>query len=174
MLGFPDSGMEGWPQNDAPGSFWTTPVEVAAARLTPILLEERPQVVITYDENGFYGHPDHIQTNRVTRAALEQSGLTASLFYTAIPKSAFKRFRQMMEEAGLEGPGSGGEAPPFGTLDEQIGVIVDVAAAADAKFAALSAHSSQTDDSFFLKMGRDRFRQVFSNEWFVRAVDPFD
>jgi LmbE family N-acetylglucosaminyl deacetylase len=174
MLGFPDSGMEGWPQNDAPGSFWTTPVEVAAARLTPILLEERPQVVITYDENGFYGHPDHIQTNRVTRAALEQSGLTASLFYTAIPKSAFKRFRQMMEEAGLEGPGSDGEDPPFGTPDEQIGVIVDVAAAADAKFAALSAHSSQTDDSFFLKMGRDRFRQVFSNEWFVRAVDPFD
>jgi len=175
MLGFPDSGMEGWPQNDAPGSFWSTPVEEAAARLTPILLEERPQVIVTYDENGFYGHPDHIQANRITRAALEQSGLTASLFYTAIPLSAFKRFRAIIEEAGIEGPGSDSdsEEPPFGTPDEMIGVIVDVAAAADAKFDALAAHSSQTESSFFLKMGRDRFRQVFQNEWFVRAVDPF-
>ena len=173
MLGFPDSGMEGWPQNDAPGSFWSTPVDVAAARLLPILAEERPQVVITYDENGFYGHPDHIQANRITIAALAMSGLTATLLYTAIPKSAFRRFRAIMEEAGIEGPGSDGEEPPFGTPDEDIGIIVDVAAAADAKFDALSAHSSQTDDSFFLKMGRERFRELFRNEYFVRAQDPF-
>jgi len=176
MLGFPDSGMEGWPQNDAPGSFWSTPVEIAAARLTPILLEERPQVIVTYDENGFYGHPDHIQANRITRAALEQSGLTASLFYTAIPISAFARFRALMQEAGIEGPGSGDgddEAPPFGTPDELVGAVIDVAAAADAKFDALAAHASQTESSFFLRMGRERFRIAFRNEWFVRAVDPF-
>src|SRR6202035_5067860 len=47
MLGFSDSGMEGWPQNDLPGSFWSTPVDVAAQRLVPILLEERPQVIVT-------------------------------------------------------------------------------------------------------------------------------
>jgi LmbE family N-acetylglucosaminyl deacetylase len=174
LLGFPDSGMEGWPQNDAPGSFWSTPVDEAAKRLLPILLEERPQVVVTYDENGFYGHPDHIQANRITVAALAASGLTATLLYTAIPKSAFKRFRAVMEEAGIEGPGSDGEDPPFGTPDEQIGIIVDVAAVADAKYDALSAHSSQTDDSFFLKMGRARFRELFRNEYFVRAQDPFD
>jgi LmbE family N-acetylglucosaminyl deacetylase len=172
LLGFADSGMEGWPQNDAPGSFWSTPVDEAATRLVPILLEERPQVVVTYDENGFYGHPDHIQANRITRAALHASGLTATLLYTAIPKSAFKRFRAVMEEAGIEGPGSDGEDPPFGTPDEQIGIIVDVSAAAAAPFDALSAHSSQTDDSFFLKMGRDRFRELFRNEYFVRAIDP--
>ena len=94
MLGFPDSGMEGWPQNDAPGSFWSTPVDVAAQRLVPILLEERPQVVVTYDENGFYGHPDHIQANRVTRRGARGVGARrATLLYTAIPKSAFRRFR---------------------------------------------------------------------------------
>ncbi|HEV3212548.1 MAG TPA: PIG-L family deacetylase [Acidimicrobiales bacterium] len=172
MLGFPDSGMEGWPQNDAPGSFWSTPVDVAAARLVPILLEERPQVVVTYDENGFYGHPDHIQANRVTRAALAASGLTASLLYTSIPKSAFARFRQLLDDAGIEGPGGDGEDPPFGTPDELIGIRVDVSGAADAKYDALSAHSSQTDNSFFTKLGRDRFRQVFGTEWFVRAIDP--
>jgi LmbE family N-acetylglucosaminyl deacetylase len=173
MLGFPDSGMEGWPQNDAPGSFWSTPVDTAAQRLLPILLEERPQVIVTYDANGFYGHPDHIQANRITVAALAASGLTATLLYTAIPKSAFKRFRAVMQEAGIEGPGSDGEDPPFGTPDEEIGIIVDIEAVADVKFDALSAHSSQTDDSFFLKMGRERFKELFRNEYFVRAQDPF-
>jgi LmbE family N-acetylglucosaminyl deacetylase len=177
MLGYPDSGMDGWPQNDAPGSFWSTPIDGPAERLADIFHEERPQVIVTYDENGLYGHPDHIQANRVTRAALERSGLTASLYYTAIPASAFARFRSIMEEAGIEAPGGGegdDEAPRIGRPDEDIGVVVDVAAAADAKFDALSAHSSQTENSFFLQMGRDRFRQFFGHEWFVRAVDPFD
>ena len=83
LLGYHDSGMEGWPQNDAPGSFWRTPVEEPAARLAELMRTYEPQVVVTYDENGFYGHPDHIQANRVTRAALEQSGIAAKLYYTA-------------------------------------------------------------------------------------------
>jgi LmbE family N-acetylglucosaminyl deacetylase len=177
QLGFADSGMEGWPQNDAPGSFWSTPIDEAAARLVPILLEERPQVVVTYDEHGFYGHPDHIQANRITLAALDASGLDASLFYTTIPKSAFARFRETLREAGVEPP-DGVDAdpdaePPFGTDDDKIGVVVDVSKASDAKFDALSAHASQTDNSFFLQMGRERFRQLFGTEWFVRARDPF-
>ena len=173
LLGYPDSGMEGWPQNEDPRSFWRTPVEHAAARLAPILLEERPQVVVTYDENGFYGHPDHIQTNRVTRAALEMSGLTAALYYTAIPLSAFAQFRLELEEGGVEPPPDAeGEDPPIGTPDELVGATIDVAAAADAKFDALAAHGSQTDSSFFLKMGRERFTRLFSTEWFVRANNP--
>jgi LmbE family N-acetylglucosaminyl deacetylase len=174
MLGYPDSGMEGWAQNDAAGSFWSTPVEVAAARLVPILLAERPQVVVTYDEIGFYGHPDHIQAHRVTRAALETSGLTSSLFYPAIPSSAFKRFREVLREADVEGPGTDDEegGGPPGTPDEKIDVVMDVSSAVDAKFDALAAHASQTESSFFLKMGRERFRQFFGTEWFVRAIDP--
>jgi len=127
-----------------------------------------------YDENGNYGHPDHIQANRITRAALAASGLGSSLFYTAIPKSAFKRFRQAMVDAGIEVPWEEvDDEPTWGTPDELVGVIVDVASSADAKFDALRAHGSQTEDSFFLKMGRERFREAFRNEWFVRAVDPF-
>jgi LmbE family N-acetylglucosaminyl deacetylase len=173
MLGYPDSGMEGWAQNAATNSFWATPVADAAARLVPILLEERPQVVVTYDEIGFYGHPDHIQAHRVTRAALEAAGLTSSLFYPAIPTSAFKRFREVLAEADVEGPGSDDEGGgPPGTPDEKIDVVIDVTSAVDAKFDALAAHASQTESSFFLKMGRERFREFFRTEWFVRAVDP--
>jgi LmbE family N-acetylglucosaminyl deacetylase len=176
QLGYADSGMEGWAQNDAPDSFWKTPVALAADRLVPILLEERPQVVVTYDERGNYGHPDHIQAHRVTMAAVEASGLDPSVFYTAIPRSAFRRFREVLADAQIEVDwvtDEGGEEPPFGTPDDQIGAIVDVSAAADAKYAALAAHASQTEASFFLRIGPERFRQAFSHEWFVRARDPF-
>jgi LmbE family N-acetylglucosaminyl deacetylase len=189
LLGYKDSGMIGWPQNDAPGSFWSTPVEAAAARLLPILLEERPQVIVTYDEKGGYGHPDHIQAHRITRAALELSGLDASLYYTAIPKSAFAEFRSVIEEAqrasqadagargdsdAPEGEGEDGPGEDFGTPDELIGAIIDVSGAVDAKFDALAAHGSQTERSFFMKIGREKFREMFRREAFVRAVDPFD
>jgi LmbE family N-acetylglucosaminyl deacetylase len=176
QLGYGDSGMEGWAQNDAPGSFWKTPVADAADRLASILLEERPQVVVTYDERGNYGHPDHIQANRVTLAAIEASGLAPSLYYSAIPRSAFRRFRELLIEADIEvdwATSDSDEDPPFGTPDDLIGAIIDVSAAADAKFAALAAHASQTEASFFLKIGPERFRQAFSHEWFVRALDPF-
>ena len=67
--------MKGWPQNDDPESFWATPVDVAAAKLAEILMEERPQVIMTYNEHGFYGHPDHIQAHRITLAALDDDRL---------------------------------------------------------------------------------------------------
>src|SRR5664279_1545825 len=70
LLGYADSGMMGWPSNAAPGSFWTTPVDDAAARLGELIQRYQPDVVVTYDENGFYGHPDHIQAHRVTMAAV--------------------------------------------------------------------------------------------------------
>jgi LmbE family N-acetylglucosaminyl deacetylase len=191
ILGFKDSGMVGWPQNDVPGSFWSTPVEEAAARLVPILLEERPQVIVTYDEKGGYGHPDHIQTHRITVAALQMSGLTASLYFTAIPKSAFAEFRSVIEEVQREAEAEAGTAAgqdssddgaadeegpdnDFGTPDELIGAVIDVSGAVDAKFDALAAHGSQTERSFFMKIGRERFRAMFRREAFVRAVDPFD
>src|ERR1700760_1933372 len=70
LLGYGDSGMMGWATNSAPGAFWTTPVDEAAQRLATLIEKYRPDVVVTYDENGFYGHPDPIQTHRVTMAAL--------------------------------------------------------------------------------------------------------
>ncbi len=70
LLGYQDSGMMGWPSNDVPGSFWTTPVEPVAQRLVALFEHYRPQVVVTYDPTGFYGHPDHIQTAPRDRGSL--------------------------------------------------------------------------------------------------------
>ena len=171
LLGYHDSGMEGWPQNEAPGSFWRTPVEEPAGRLADLMRTYEPQVVVTYDENGFYGHPDHIQANRVTHAALVESGIPAKLYYTAVPRSAIRGLRQILVEAGVEWPAEVEENPDFGTPDELITTTVDVSEVAGRKFASLAAHASQSDNIFFLQMGEELFSSIMGSESFVRAVD---
>jgi LmbE family N-acetylglucosaminyl deacetylase len=172
LLGYHDSGMAGWPQNDAPGSFWHTPVAEAGARLADLMRTYEPQVVVTYDENGFYGHPDHIQANRVTQEALAQWGAPAKLYYTALARSRLKGFVEMLAEAGIEGPGAEvQENPDFGTPDELITTVVDVGDVAARKFASLEAHASQSDNIFFLQMGVDMFARLMGTESFVRVLD---
>ncbi len=172
-LGYHDSGMMGWPQNDAEGSFWQTSVPIAAARLAALIDEERPQAVVTYDENGFYGHPDHIQANRVTRAALEMTEVQPKLYYATVPLSAFERLGEIVRAAGVEVPEDfDEERPQIGTPDDQIGAIVDVSDFTKAKRAALAAHASQTESSFFLQLPTELFEEVFGSEWFVRVADP--
>lgn len=178
MLGYRDSGMIGWPQNDDPRSFWSTPLEEAAQKLAAILNEERPQVIMTYNEIGFYGHPDHIQAHRITLSALDLLDYQPTVYFNAIPSSVFARFREVIEESQTEEEkteSSQSEEAPFdlGTPDELIGAAIDVRSVVDAKFDALQAHSSQLDESFFLRMGRERFKEVMGTEWFVRAVSPF-
>src|ERR1700690_338965 len=64
-----DSGMMGTPGSAAPGCFWQADAEVAAAVLAAVIRDVRPQVMVSYDANGGYGHPDHIQAHRVTSRA---------------------------------------------------------------------------------------------------------
>jgi LmbE family N-acetylglucosaminyl deacetylase len=171
LLGYRDSGMMGWPQNDAPGSFWTTPVSEAAARLSELIERYRPQVVVTYDANGFYGHPDHIQAHRITIAALEATSIADKLYYPAIAKSAMEVFRETMRSAGVEEPEDPGEDWEFGVDDELIAAIVDCTAYTAKQYAALEAHASQSDSTFFLRLGVDLFSKLMGHETFIRAQD---
>lgn len=186
-LGYRDSGMKGWPQNDDPDSFWATPVEVAAAKLAAVLMEERPQVIMTYNEHGFYGHPDHIQANRITLAALEMIDYEPTLYYNAIPASVMVTWRARWEQEDRErreadaAKGIVRETEPddeedeefeMGTPDDQISAKIDVSEVNGAKFDALEAHVSQIGDSFWMKMGRERFMETMRDEWFVRVTNP--
>ncbi len=170
LLGYHDSGMMGWPQNAAPEAFWRASVDEAAERLAGLMARYRPQVVVTYDENGFYGHPDHIQAHRVTVAAVERSGIPEKLYYPAVPESALPRFSETLAARGVAVP-TQIEDSPFGTPDDEIGAIVDCSAFSAAKFASLSAHASQAENIFFLSLGEKVFGEVFSHEAFVRARD---
>jgi LmbE family N-acetylglucosaminyl deacetylase len=184
-LGYRDSGMMGWPQNDDPECFWQVPVGVAAARLAQILEQERPQVIVTYNEIGFYGHPDHIQAHRITLAALEMIDYEPTLYFNAIPNTVMARFRERWEQEdrerreanaakGIVEPEetSGQEEIDMGTPDELIGASIDVSDVTDAKYDALAAHQSQMADAFWLKMDREQFKVVMGREWFVRVTNP--
>jgi len=177
LLGYPDSGMMGWATNDAPGSFWTVPVEVAAARLAELIRRYEPDVVVTYDERGGYGHPDHIQTHRITMAAIEQAPVP-KVYWSAIPRSWMTGFEERMKELGIEWE----EQPPrddeqeidwseMGTPDDQISSWVDTAAYGSQKYDALAAHASQSENIFFLRMGKEKFIELMGLEAFVRVRD---
>ncbi|MGW3041966.1 PIG-L family deacetylase [Kitasatospora sp. NPDC001159] len=179
MLDYADSGMMGWAANDAPGSFWRTPVEEGAARLAELLQRYRPDVVVTYDENGFYGHPDHIQANRITMAALELSGMTPKVYWTTAPRSMMQRFGEAMRELGADwdapDPAEEAEAmPEIGLPDEEITTWVDITEFGSQKFDALAAHASQGENIFFLRMGKERFTELMGVETFVRVQDTTD
>jgi len=174
LLGYADSGMMGWPQNSAPGSFWTTPVAEGAERLAKLMRHYRPDVVVTYDENGFYGHPDHIQAHRITMAAVELTGLPAKVYWTTMPHSAMVEFGRIMAELGMDVPEpepSAEEALPMGLPDEAITTWVDVTSFGESKYEALAAHASQGDNIFFLGMGVERFTQLMGTETFLRVHD---
>jgi LmbE family N-acetylglucosaminyl deacetylase len=178
LLGYRDSGMMGWAENDAPGSFWSTPVEEGAARLAGLIEQYRPQVVVTYDPNGFYGHPDHIQAHRITMAAVASTGIPAKVYWPTIPRSRLAEFGRLLREAGTDGASGsdpdgpvGGEGGPQGSPDEDIAAWIDVSAYTDRQLAALAAHASQEENIFFLRLDRAVFAKLMGQEAFLRAFD---
>jgi mycothiol conjugate amidase Mca len=184
LLGYRDSGMMGTPENRHPASFYQASLDEATARLVALVRRERPQVLVTYDENGFYGHPDHIRAHQITVAAYEAAGdparwpdagepwRPAKLYYTAVARSRIKNFGRLLREAGIEPPFEGGEArePDIGTPDELITTEIDVSRQVERKRRALMAHASQMGpDVFFAKMPPALFHQVFGRESFRLA-----
>jgi LmbE family N-acetylglucosaminyl deacetylase len=175
LLGYADSGMMGWASNDAPGAFWTTPVADAAARLAELMERYRPDVVVTYDEFGFYGHPDHIQAHRVTMAAVALTGIPAKVYWTTAPRSKMQEFGRVLREFGSnwddDDPSVDGPPANIGLPDDEITTWVDTTAFGGQKFDALAAHASQSDNIAFLRMGREKFTEMMGIETFLRVQD---
>lgn len=182
-LGYTDSGMTGWSQNDDPASFHRADVDEAAARLVEILRDESADLLTTYDWHGVYGHPDHVQVHRVgARAGEMVPGLR-------VLESTFNRTRMVEQLAAAIEAGEPGAGPdvdfdpegpaddgnPFGSPEDEITLEVDVADFVERKRDALRCHTSQvTDTSFFLEMPIDQFRTAFGTEWYIErgAVGP--
>jgi LmbE family N-acetylglucosaminyl deacetylase len=184
LLGYRDSGMKGWPQNDHPDAFHSQPDDVVVAQLVALFEQYRPQVVVTYFDNSGYNHPDHLKAHDVTRHAVERSGIPQKLYLIARPRSYRDRMREIATEYGLEmpeflappaAPAAPDEpAPPprlFGVADEMITTRVDASEYYKQKQAALAAHQSQLEGSFFLRFPDEAFPKVYGIETFIRDLD---
>ncbi len=178
-----DSGMMGTPTNDLPGCFWQADVDEAARALLPVIEEVRPQVLVSYDDNGFYGHPDHIQAHRVAWRAFELADGKISKFYaTAMPKSVLAEAMALLQEDGTTTSEVGGadfsrvssvDDLPFGTPDEQVTTEIDASDYLDAKLAALRAHVTQIAvDSPFFALSDKVGRRAMGTEYYTLLAGP--
>ena len=172
FLGYRDSGMVDTADNKDPRSFHQAPLEEAAGKLAVILREERPAVVVTYADDGVYGHPDHIKAHHVTNAALdmlEREGTPVKkLYYTAVPRSLMEGFAEQFPDQAEEQARRNMRI--VGTPDELITTKVDVAAYVDRKLQAFRAHLSQNEPgSFFQTMQKQILELAFGTEYYRLA-----
>lgn len=175
-LGYEDSGMNGWTQNDHPGSFHQAPLDEAAGRLAAMLRELRADVLTTYDWHGNYGHPDHVKVHVVGHRAAALAG-TPEVLEATMNRDFIARLmaeaREHGEDLGAPDESSTDDGEPFGMPEAELTTAVDVGAFVMQKRASMAAHASQiTDSSFFLQMPEDRFAMAFGTEWYIRKGAP--
>lgn len=186
LLGGPgryrDSGMMDSVQNEHPGCFWQADVDEAAASLVEVIREVRPQVLVTYDPDGGYGHPDHIQAHRVAMRAAELAAepvfrrdlgephAIAKVYWNCVPLSVveegFARLRAMGREISFPGVATASDVP--GVLpDAEVTTEIDTAAHASAKAAAMRAHATQIAvDGPFFALSNDLGQPLFPCEYY--------
>jgi LmbE family N-acetylglucosaminyl deacetylase len=179
--------MAGRARNQDPLSFHQAPVLAVAEKVTRIVRQERPQVMLTFDPWGGYGHPDHIKIHqaaliayfvagdpRAYPAQIQEEGLEPwapkKLYYGAFSKSRFQKFFEWMQEHGQEVSGSLAEFLKRGIPDEAITTNIDVTPYAERKLKALLCHASQLGpDTLFAKIPREMRLERMNPEQFMLA-----
>jgi LmbE family N-acetylglucosaminyl deacetylase len=177
FLGYRDSGMHGTADNDHPACFWQADIDEAAGRLATILRDERADVLLAYDENGNYGHPDHVQVHRVGVRAGELAG-TLQVLEATVNRDTIRTFIELMVASGDatwdDVPDLDDPDMVFGMPDDVITTRVDVRPWAERKLDAMRAHETQVGDlAPFLAMPVEVFRETMGTEFFIRrGVSP--
>lgn len=167
-----DSGMMGVAQNEVPGCFWQADLDEAAGHLAEVIMDVRPQALVTYDDNGGYGHPDHIQAHRVAmrgyELAAEQGHRVDRVFEICTPRSAVEEGFARLAAAAGEFPFGGVATPddiPGVVDDAQVSVVIDGSAYADRKAAAMRAHATQIAvEGPYFALSNDLGQPFFSTE----------
>lgn len=178
---FRDSGMMGLEQNRREGAFWNTEVDDAAPYLVEVIRSVRPQVLVTYDPNGGYGHPDHIQAHRVAMRAADLAGerafrrdlgdphTIAKIYWNRVPRSvAEEGFARLREAGGADFPGIAVIDDIPGVVDDsEITAEIDGTAYAERKAAAMRAHATQIAvDGPFFALSNDLGQPIFATEYY--------
>lgn len=179
-----DSGMMGTPQNARPDVFWKADLDEAANELVKVILEIKPQVLITYDEFGGYGHPDHIKAHQVAMRASEiasqQGWQISKIYWNTMPRSVIQMGIDKMKEVGSEFFGAeSADDLPFAKPDELVTSVVNAPEYVVQKLAAMKAHATQISvDGPFFALSNNLGLSVWADEYYTlvkgEASEPFD
>jgi N-acetyl-1-D-myo-inositol-2-amino-2-deoxy-alpha-D-glucopyranoside deacetylase len=183
FLGYRDSGMAGTPDNEDPRAFINVPADEVISQLVGIVRRVRPDVVLTFEPNGGYGHPDHIAAHEHTVAAFHaaadptrypeqgEAWQATHLFYTAIPRSFFVNLRDQLEVMGEDTSDFARfEESGAGWPDDQIHVTMDVGEVIEAKWSALNCHRTQFGpNNLFRRLPESMTKDMMSREHFALA-----
>ncbi len=195
-----DSGMMGLPSNDDPGSFWQADLDEAALDLVAIIREVRPRVMVSYDDRGFYGHPDHIQAHRVAWRAFQLAGdpglpvpglpgvpgvpgrwdpwPVPKFYATAVPRSVLAAATDLPGRDGVVPPvrfiaEPAAETVPFGAADDEVSTEIDGSAYLGAKTAAMRAHATQiTVHEPFFALSNWVGQRILAREYYTLLAGP--
>lgn len=183
---FRDSGMMGDPANAKPRAFWRADsdqsvFDAAVSALVDVVREVRPQVMVTYDDFGAYGHPDHIMAHRVATAAAKMAAepefaasgapwAVSKFYWTAFPRSVLAAQLEAIKATGGNSPFDSVESVddvPFAVADELVSTVVHAPEHGAAKMRALAAHRTQiTVDGPFFALSNNLGQQVMGTEYF--------
>ena len=179
-----DSGMMGTPANDRGDVFWQADLDEASNELVKIILEIKPQVLITYDEFGGYGHPDHIKAHRVAMRAAElaanQGWQVSKIYWNTMPRSVIQMGIEKMKEVGSDFFGAeSADDLPFAKPDELVSTVVNAPEYVPAKLAAMKAHATQISvDGPFFALSNNLGLSVWGDEYYTLVKGeksaPFD
>lgn len=168
------------------GTFWRADLLEAAADLVDVIREVRPQVLVTYDQFGGYGHPDHIQAHRVAmygaslaavrsfRPELGEPWDVSKIYWGAMSENrmreGLRRLRASGDTTTFEGMDPEGPMGPFVTPDHLLDAVVDGTEFVDAKMEAMKAHATQiTVDGPFFALSNNVGNEVWAMEYFSLA-----
>ena len=176
-----DSGMIGTEPNERKDCFWQADFDIATGHLIRVIEEVRPHILITYDEFGGYGHPDHIQAHRVAMAAAEKSEWKIpKIYWNVMPRSVIQEGIDKMKELGSDFFGAeSADDLPFAKDDSFVTTLIDGNPYVDAKMAAMRAHATQIAvDGPFFALSNNLGLQVWGHEYYTlvrgEKSEPFD
>ncbi len=186
FLNYRDSGMVGSKHNENLASLHQASPARVAGRLVGILREARPQIVLTHDSTGGYGHPDHLSVYRHVTRAVALAGDAAAypeqgaaglkpwtvplLYYVCFPRTLFRRMWREMLAAGITPPFASKDADSLGCPDEDVTTTLDVSQYVDTKIASLACHRTQLDPNGpFARLAPELMREIMSTEYFALA-----
>jgi LmbE family N-acetylglucosaminyl deacetylase len=173
-LGYHDSGMPDWDYKFRADAFCNIPVEVVADRIGVLITKYRPHVLVTYDDQGAYQHPDHVHASVCAQAAAAATGVPAKVYLSAMRGSSWRKIWDALRAAGEQVPDwdvDEERARRAAQSEERITTTIDIRPVLARKREALFAHGSQIDDSWFSKIPLDVTEAAFGYEYFIRSAD---